>query len=195
MHQHWRRKQLLVYKKVQYKYAALTVVLLLAYTLILLAAVFVPSLALFMSGVIPPSARAEAANALLLLNRFMWPGIAAVILFFGMISIVITHRVAGPLFVIERMVRHLSEGNLSARIKLRKGDDLAEFVQSMNLMAENLESSVSELHERGENLVALVRDLSPAPASEKHAKALAEVKEIEKILAQYTFGKKAKRND
>lgn len=195
MHQHKRRKQWLVYKKVQYKFAALTVALLLAYTLILLAAIFVPSLVLFLSDGIPPSARAEAANALLLLNRFMWPGIAAAILLFGMISIFITHRVAGPLFVIERMIHRISEGNLSARIRLRKGDDLAEFEQSMNLMAENLETTVSALHERGKNLLALVRDLSSEPAPAKHAKALAEAQEIEKILAQYTFGNKGKRND
>jgi methyl-accepting chemotaxis protein len=195
MHQHKRRRQWLVYKKVQYKYAVLTVALLVLYTLILLAAIFVPSFVLFVSDGIPPSARAEAANALLLLNRFMWPGIAAVILLFGMVSIFITHKVAGPLFVIERMIRHISEGNFSARIKLRRGDDLAEFEQSMNLMAENLENSLSALRERGKNLLALVRDLSPEHASEKHTKALAEAKEIEKILAQYTFGKKEKRTD
>ena len=195
MHQRKPRRQWLVYKKMQYKYAVLTIALLVLYTLILLAAIFVPSYVLFVSDGIPPSARAEAANALLLLNRFMWPGIAAVILLFGMISIFITHKVAGPLFVIERMIHHISKGNFSVRIRLRRGDDLAAFEQSMNLMAENLEASLSALHERGKNLLALVRDLSSEHPSEKHAKALTEAEEIEKILAQYTFGKKEKRID
>jgi methyl-accepting chemotaxis protein len=195
MQPHNRRKQWVVYKNVQYKYAVLTIALLVLYTVLLLAVIFVPSFVLFVSDGIPSSARAEAANALKLLNRFMWPGIAAVILLFGMISIFITHKVAGPLFVIERMIRHISEGNFSARIKLRKGDDLAEFEHAMNHMAENLENSLSALHEHGKILLALVRDLSPEQASAKYTKALAEAKEIERILAQYSFGKKGKRTD
>lgn len=192
MHRRNRRRQWLVYKKVQYKYAVLTVALLVVYTAILLAAIFVPPFALLVSDGIPPSARAEASHALRLLNQLMWPGIAAVILLFGMVSIFITHKVAGPLFAIERMIHQLSKGNLSARVTLRRGDDLAEFERAMNLMADNLEHSLSSLHERGKSLAALVRELSPELGSDKHAKALAEAHEIEMLLAQYTLGGKGK---
>lgn len=195
MQAHRRRKKYIVHKKVQYKYAILTVAMLVLYTMVLLAAIFAPSIVIFISEDVPLSARAEAANAFLLLNRYMWPGIAAIILLFGAVSIFITHRVAGPLFVIERMINQIAGGNLSTRIKLRKGDDLIEFEQSMNRMAEKLETSLSELQERARNLSAMARDPALDPSSGKQAKVLAEAEGIEKVLAQYTFGKKRKKND
>jgi len=195
MQAHRRRKKYIVHKKVQYKYAILTVAMLVLYTMVLLAAIFAPSIVIFISEDVPLSARAEAANAFLLLNRYMWPGIAAIILLFGAVSIFITHRVAGPLFVIERMINQIAGGNLSTRIKLRKGDDLIEFEQSMNRMAEKLEASLSELQERTRNLSAMARDPALDPSSGKQAKVLAEAEGIEKVLAQYTFGKKRKKND
>ena len=195
MQAHRRRKKYIVHKKVQYKYAILTVAMLVLYTMVLLAAIFAPSIVIFISEDVPLSARAEAANAFLLLNRYMWPGIAAIILLFGAVSIFITHRVAGPLFVIERMINQIAGGNLSTRIKLRKGDDLIEFEQSMNRMAEKLEASLSELQERARNLSAMARDPALDPSSGKQAKVLAEAEGIEKVLAQYTFGKKRKKND
>jgi len=195
MQAHRRRKKYIVHKKVQYKYAILTVAMLVLYTMVLLAAIFAPSIVIFISEDVPLSARAEAANAFLLLNRYMWPGIAAIILLFGAVSIFITHRVAGPLFVIERMINQIAGGNLSTRIKLRKGDDLIEFEQSINRMAEKLEASLSELQERARNLSAMARDPALDPSSGKQAKVLAEAEGIEKVLAQYTFGKKRKKND
>lgn len=190
-----RRKQYIVHKKIQYKYAILTIALLVLYTMLILAAILAPSIALFVSEDIPLSARAEAANAFLLLNRFMWPGIAAIILMFGVISIFITHKFAGPLFVIERMINLITEGKLSTRIRLRKGDDLVEFEGSINRMAEKLETSMSALHAHSENLSAQVHDLSRDHTPEKIAKLRAEVKEIDKVLEHYTVAKKRKKHD
>jgi methyl-accepting chemotaxis protein len=187
-----KRKRFVVYKKLQYKYAILTIALLVLYTVLLLTAIFAPSIAIFMSEEISIAARAEAANALLLLNRYMWPGIAAIILLFGVLSLFVTHRIAGPLYVMERMINQITSGQLTARIRMRKSDDLNEFEQSMNRMAEHLESSMSDLDGRVRSLSAAARDLAQGQDPEKNAKLLAEAGAIVKILEQYEFGKKRK---
>jgi len=187
-----KRKRFVVYKKLQYKYAILTIALLVLYTVLLLTAIFAPSIAIFMSEEISIAARAEAANALLLLNRYMWPGIAAIILLFGVLSLFVTHRIAGPLYVMERMINQITSGQLTARIRMRKSDDLNEFEQSMNHMAEHLESSMFDLDGRVRSLSAAARDLAQGQDPEKNAKLLAEAGAIVKILEQYEFGKKRK---
>jgi HAMP domain-containing protein len=189
---HNRRRQIVVYKKIQYKYAVLTVTLLVLYTMMLLAAIFGPSIALFMSKDIPLAARAEAASAFLLLNRLIWPGIVAIILLFGVFSLFVTRKLAGSLFVFERTVNQMASGQLSARMKLRKHYDLTELEQSMNRLADKLETSLSALHDHGKNLVKLAHTHSPEHAFDNHAKVLVEVEAIEKILAQYTFSEKRK---
>jgi methyl-accepting chemotaxis protein len=190
-----KRSKFVIYKKIQYKYAVLTIALLVLYTVLLLTAIFAPSIAIFMSEDISIVARAEAANAFLLLNRYMWPGIAAIILLFGVFSLFVTHKIAGPLFVMERMINQIASGQLSARIRLRKGDDLTEFEQLMNGMAENLESSLSDLHERSGSLSALAHELAQGPDPEKQAKLLSETGAIARILEQYAFSKKRKEAD
>jgi methyl-accepting chemotaxis protein len=187
-----KRSRFVVYKKMQYKYAILTMALLVLYTVLLLTAIFAPSIAIFMSEELSIAARAEAANAFLLLNRYMWPGIAAIILLFGVLSLFVTHRIAGPLYVMGLMINQIASGQLTARIRMRKSDDLNEFEQSMNRMAKNLESSMSDLDGRVRSLSAAARDLAQGQDPEKNAKLLAEAGAIVKIMEQYEFGKKRK---
>lgn len=54
------------------------------------------------------------------------------------ISILYSHRVAGPLVRITRTLKEIGEGNLDINIKLRRADELKELAASINGMAANL---------------------------------------------------------
>lgn len=45
----------------------------------------------------------------------------------GLAGIVITHKIAGPIFKMKRQIRELGEGSMKLPGKLRKGDELVEF--------------------------------------------------------------------
>lgn len=191
----YRRKHYFINKKIQIKYILLTVSLLILYTMILLAAIFAPYvMALFLD--LPLSQRAEAAEVLLLLHKNIWPGIGLIIVLFGAFSIFITHKLAGPVFVLERMARDITKGDLTVRTRLRKGDDLNDLAEDMNKMAGNLESLLLNLDEEYRKLASYVSELEKELESKNISQeAVAEiVKKIEaykddirKTLERYNY--------
>jgi nitrogen fixation/metabolism regulation signal transduction histidine kinase len=65
-------------------------------------------------------------------------GLTALVLFVALAGIVITHRVAGPIFKMKRQIRELGEGNLRMPGKLRKGDELVHFFETFEETVKNL---------------------------------------------------------
>ncbi len=53
-------------------------------------------------------------------------------------GIVVTHKIAGPVFKMKRMFRQVGEGKLSLRERLRKGDEMQDFFESFDQMLASL---------------------------------------------------------
>lgn len=58
----------------------------------------------------------------------------------GFAGIMVTHRVAGPIFKMKRQIREVGEGHLRIPNKLRKGDELVDFFEAFETMVINLRS-------------------------------------------------------
>ncbi|KAA3613866.1 MAG: hypothetical protein DWQ05_16455 [Calditrichaeota bacterium] len=75
----------------------------------------------------------------------------AVILVFSMINLwlstKLTHRFAGPLVQVQRVLNQARHGKYSVRIKLRTNDCLHEFATEVNLLLQSLEESRGILRE------------------------------------------------
>jgi methyl-accepting chemotaxis protein len=183
-----RRRKYIINKKIQIKYAVLSIAMLLVYTLLFLIALFAPPIYLFTSSDVPSALRVEAANSILLINSYLWPGIGAIILLFGSLSIFITHRMVGPIYAVEKVIGRITAGDLSARVNLRKKDDLKEFGQAMNRMLDKQETTLTVLSERFHTVSSRLREKSPGHASQSDPNITAELEEIEKILKPYGFG-------
>jgi len=69
-------------------------------------------------------------------------GIVSIIFIVVMMTaiIVYTHRIYGAIFNIRKFVGDLSAGAYDSRCKLRKGDDLQELANDLNLLAAKLEA-------------------------------------------------------
>ncbi|HYA86697.1 MAG TPA: HAMP domain-containing protein [Nitrospirota bacterium] len=186
------RRNYLVHKGLQIKYAVMVIALLLIYTIILMSAIFGPAFHILSSGQISLAERAETAEAVLLLNSSMWPWICLVVLLFGGISIFITHRLAGPVFAIKRMLKTLGDGDFSARIRLRKGAELQDLGDAVNDMADRYESFVSSLDERLRNVAIEVRAMARQNEAVNKSSLLSEIEAVEQLLEKCTFKKKEK---
>lgn len=192
---HNRRKHYFIHKKLQTKYLLLTMSLLVLYTMILLMAIFAPHvMALFLD--LPLSQRAEAAEVLLLLHRNIWPGIGLIILLFGALSVFITHKFAGPVFIFERMARDIANGDLTKRVKLRKGDDLEDLAEALNQMADNMENMAISMNDEYRKLSSYIaelgreletKDFSEQTTMELARKIVADKDNIGKILERYKY--------
>ncbi len=56
----------------------------------------------------------------------------------GIAGILVTHKVAGPIFKMKRQIKDVGEGHLRVPSPLRKGDELVEFFETFRHMVINL---------------------------------------------------------
>ena len=108
----------------------------------------------------------------------------------------LTHRLAGPLYRLEQTAKELVGGNLSLRIRLRKGDQLQELAEVANEALDNLEQAFGEIRaceasSRGA-LRQVVDEMCVPPAAnhgrlETLEKALKEGEQSNAALKRFRF--------
>lgn len=94
-------------------------------------------------------------------------GVLLVLVFsLGVAGIVVTHKVAGPIFKMKRQLRALENGSFEVPSPLRRGDELKEFFDAFNDMVRSLRA-----RREGEvdDLVAIVADLKSSVPEERLA--------------------------
>lgn len=139
-----KRRNYFIEKKFQTKYILLTILLLLSYTLMFVTIIFAPYI-LTLYFDYPLAEKADAARALLLLHAKIWPWIGGIIIFFGAVSIFISHKVAGPLYRVKKSLDRITEGDLDVVIKLRKWDDMKDLAEHINMLVAELRTFVITL--------------------------------------------------
>jgi methyl-accepting chemotaxis protein len=75
--------------------------------------------------------------------------LALLVIGVGLAGIVVTHRVAGPIYKMKKQLRDLRRGNYEVPAPLRKGDELVDFFEEFRKM-------VGELRRRQEEEIALL---------------------------------------
>lgn len=132
-----RRKGRLVDRQFQIGLAwrMLLVFLLLFLTGIFL--VFAPSMLGLLAGGTVESLE-PAATEFLILHRRIWP--AVVVVLFGMFAytIVVSHRIAGPVYRINEVLRKMIRGEFPARVTFRKGDYFQETADLLETLSKTL---------------------------------------------------------
>jgi len=154
----YKRRHYYIDKQFQTKYMLLTILLLLIYTFIFVSIMFAPHM-LTLYFDYPLADKAEAARAILLLHRKVWPWIGGVILVLGAFSIFITHKIAGPLYRLKKSLTEVAEGNLDVTVKLRKWDDLQDLADHVNQLIGELRAFVTALKSDYDMLSDYIQEL------------------------------------
>ena len=82
--------------------------------------------------------------------------LALFVVFVGLAGIVVTHKVAGPVFKMKRQILEVGQGRLKIPSRLRRGDELVEFFQAFDTMVHSLrERQTSEIELLEEAIAAL----------------------------------------
>jgi methyl-accepting chemotaxis protein len=129
----YKRRILVVNPRFQYKFVA--VVMACAGVALVVAAA--DMLGLGTSFSVEGASRGEAWAAFLIKAAVYMGGVFIV-------GLVVSHRVAGPVYRFEKSLEEVAAGNLAYRVFLRKGDEWEEFRESFNAMVEELQRKVSE---------------------------------------------------
>lgn len=106
---------------------------------------------------------------------------AVVILLIGLATIIMTlfisHKIAGPLYRLDKDVQEITAGNLKVTFRLRSGDELKPLVGSMNDMTNTLRARVAE----AKNGLEALESLSGIPSEAKE-----KIKKVKDALGKFT---------
>jgi len=133
-----RRRKMWVDRKIQMRYMRTIVTLLVFFAVALGISNYV--IAGFVLRVSQLGQYAEA-RFYQVYNRIVYLIILEVVVFIiisAVISIFTSHRFAGPVSRIREAMKEVKSGNLSYRIRVRKGDDLTDVVDEFNQMLDGL---------------------------------------------------------
>lgn len=139
-----RRWRFIIKPEIQLKYVLITIIFV-AITAVLMYLAMFSSLKLA-SGLEDLTGGEWQALIHLLQQRFIW---VVVILFgsIGLISILLFHRLIGPIYVFEKIIRMLKDGDLNIQLKLRHGDELKDLANEIQSLVNHLRQEV-ELEEK-----------------------------------------------
>jgi methyl-accepting chemotaxis protein len=142
-----RRHRLLVDEKLQLRLVAASLGYVAFYVAVMTLATFMPLIIEFRS-VNPNSNRAYLlANSFIYLHRHIWIVVPLVFLAVALHSLLLSHRVAGPLYRFRQVFLSLSAGRLPGRQQLRKRDYLQSEMELVNKMLQSLHSTMADLEE------------------------------------------------
>jgi methyl-accepting chemotaxis protein len=105
---------------------------------------------------------AQVAVAFLFLHSRVWPALLLVLGLLAFHSVVVSHRIAGPLYRFQRVWTAMAEGDLSIRAKLRTNDYLKQEAEVMNEMIEALAARIRGVQAQATVVRAAFDDLRRA---------------------------------
>lgn len=96
-----------------------------------------------------------------------------------------SHRIAGPLFNIERSVKRMGEGVLWSRITLRSSDEMVRLADSLNEMAEELKNHLLEIKLKSVELGKIIESLKSSANKDEIEKLSKKKEELDKLIGYF----------
>ena len=141
----YRRRRIVV-DGLQYRLLAINLLYFLVILLILAAFLFTPLVLKLRDGTtLSAVEQQEVASQFLTLHKRIWP---ALLITFGLLSvhsILVSHRIAGPLYQFRRILKALRDGDLTVRATFRSNDYLRKEEAIINEMIEALRAKIKNI--------------------------------------------------
>ncbi|MCK6587118.1 MAG: HAMP domain-containing protein [Polyangiaceae bacterium] len=102
----------------------------------------------------------------------------------GLAGIVFTHKVAGPIYKMKRLLPQVGEGKLIVRERLRRGDELHDFFAAFEKMVDDLR------HRKETEIATIDKALAKLEASEgdAHREGVAMLKSLRSEMREHVEG-------
>ena len=138
-----KRKTILI-DRLQYKLLGINLFHLTCIIFLFLIAIFSPVVIALYSGSSPEQAERASAEFLGLHKR-IWPAVPVALILISLHSIVVSHRIAGPLYRFRKVYEEVERGNLSIRAVIREKDYLGREADCLNQMIDGLQARVRSI--------------------------------------------------
>lgn len=193
-----RRHRVIIDRERQVKLMLTTLIYILVTILVVATAVFFPSM-IDLSGEFSGAAdyqmeaKISAGSEFATLHHRFWPAVLLVVILLGLHSLVVLHRVFGPLYRLRMFLEQVGGGDLSSKLAFRKDDFLIREQHTVNKMLEALNDKFGRVKTSHASLDQSIGALlDAAGAGEVEASVLsAKIKEIGERQAELSQALKA----
>ena len=155
----FRRKQYLIKTRFQLSYVGLILVLIIITACICSYVVYYTSLVTLGEKLAAVYPQGRIASIVQMVNIRIVLSIIIISPFIIMIGIYFSHKIAGPIYRIERFLKDMADGNLGQALTLRKGDELVSIADGINDIRMNLVSAIDSHKDRLDALLGKVEEL------------------------------------
>ncbi len=159
----WKRRNYLINKSLQPRYMAMVAVLILIMSA-LMGWIVYSTMWYTLSEMIEEDpmlyARFRDMN-IALLGRFL-----TVVLLGSSLAVIlmmfVSHRIAGPLFRLERTIREMGEGRMPGKVNLRKKDEFKQLAEVVNSTLQRLEEKADRDRDVINSVYKMLEEGAPA---------------------------------
>lgn len=137
----FKRTRYWVAGKFQGKYVGLILLLTFLTAALCTYVVYYTSMMLFgekLASVYPQGRLVSIVN---IINTRIIISILLVTPLIAMVGVYLSHKIAGPIFRMERYIGEMAMGNLQTRLILRKGDELMNLAEGINSLSESIRTT------------------------------------------------------
>ena len=111
------------------------------------------------STTLSPVKAEELADEFLFFHARLWPALFVVLVLLAFHSVLLSHRIAGPLYRFRTVLKAMAEGDLSVWVRLRPTDYLTQEADLLNETIAALRQKISGIEEQSIALRAAVSEL------------------------------------
>lgn len=124
-------------------------------------------------------------EALRCVNRSLIPKVLLLMLAIFIAGIFISHKIAGPMYRIERSAAAIRNGDLSVNFNIRKSDEMKTTALVLEEMLESLRSDMEKIKVKTAILKEKINSLTPRLPEGDVEEIKIIVNEIDRLLAKY----------
>ena len=172
-----RRKTYIVDKRLQYRLLGYNAIYFFITAAALSLALFAPLIFEISDPSLSPRQQAEVAGQILYLHSYLWPALLLVLVILGFHSVLVSNKIAGPLYRFRATFQKIIEGDISGMVKTRKGDLLVNEQTKIEEMISMLKSRIGRIQEEEKAVGVLLAQLSGQELSAETKALLTKIEE------------------
>ncbi len=156
----YKRKQYIVDKPFQFKYLFYVLTMMISTVIIVSFTIFFVTWdKIIKEFFYIPDAAKKLADIFISTSQILIVPVLILIAIFSIIAIFFSHKIAGPIYRVEKIAEELKNGNLNIKVRFRKGDELQHLATALNNMISGIKELVASDKKIIDNLVAIVKKL------------------------------------
>ena len=172
-----RRKTYVVDKRLQYRLLGYNAIYFFVTVAALGLALFTPLIFEISDPSLSPREQAEVAGKILYLHSYLWPALLLVLVILGFHSVLVSNKIAGPLYRFRATFQRIIEGDITEPLKIRKGDLLIHEQTKIDEMISVLKSKIGRIQEEQDAIGVLLAQIRGQELSAEVKAVLTRIEE------------------